>query len=410
MIDKALLRENAAFVRERLALKDPSINVDALIKSDQQVRDIQALVESLRHTKNEYAKAAQKGITPELRAASIEIGKQLKEKEQELILAEQASADLMLRCPNIPLVEVPYGNKESNQVVRTFGVKPEFSFTPRNHVELAVQNKWLDFDAAHRMTGAGFPVYRKEGMRLLYALSLYMLKNNVAHGYEPVLPPYLVNEEALMVSGNFPKFADQAYAVPGDGLYLTPTAEVNLTNIYKDAVIPAEELPIRMTAWTPCFRREAGSYGAHERGLIRIHQFDKVELVTLCEPAQSPAELDRIVTTAESILQSLGLHYRVSLLAGQDTGFQSAKTYDIEVWLPGQQEYREVSSCSSCTDFQARRGSIRFKVPGEKNQLVHTLNGSSLALPRLMVALIETYQQEDGSIRIPEVLKAYMPF
>ena len=410
MIDKTLLRENISFVRERLAVKDPLIDLDSLLACDQRVRDIQSIVESLRHSKNEYAKAAQQGVTPELRAASLELGKQLKDKEQELVAAEKIYTDLMMHCPNIPLADVPRGNKEANKVVRSFGIKPEYSFTPRNHVELALHNKWIDFDAAQRMTSAGFPLYRKDGMRLLYALSLYMLKNNVTHGYEPVLPPYLVNEEALVVSGNFPKFADQVYAIPGDNLYLTPTAEVNLTNMYKNTVIPADELPIRMTAWTPCFRREAGSYGAHERGLIRIHQFDKVELVTLCEPSQSPGELDRIVATAENILQSLELHYRVTLLAGQDTGFQSAKTYDIEVWLPGQQEYREVSSCSSCTDFQARRGSIRFKKNGEKNQFVHTLNGSSLALPRLMVALIETYQQEDGSLCIPEILKAYISF
>lgn len=411
MIDRSLLRDDLALVRKKIAIKDPDFDVDALVAVDERVKDLQNSVEELRHTKNEYAKAAQRGITSELRAASIEVGRQLKAQEEALVAAESEYLQHALRCPNIPLDDVPVGNKESNAVVRTFGTKPTFAFVPRNHVELVTQNKWVDFEAANRMAGSGFPLYRKDGMALIYALSLYMLKHNVRAGFEPVLPPYVVNEKALMVSGNFPKFADQAYAVPADGLYLTPTAEVNLTNMYQDSIIPADQLPIRMTSWTPCFRREAGSYGAHERGLIRIHQFDKVELVTICKPEESAAELEQIVTTAETILQGLGLHYRVSLLAGQDTGFQSAKTYDIEVWLPGQGEYREVSSCSNCTDFQARRGGIRFKPEGnQKNQLVHTLNGSSLALPRLMVALLETYQQEDGSVQIPEILQPYLPF
>lgn len=411
MIDRTLLRDDLAAVRKKVAIKDPEFDLDGLVAADQKVREIQLVVEQLRHTKNEYAKAAQKGVTPELRAASLDVGKNLKAQEEALVVAEQRYKEHALRCPNVPLDDVPIGNKEENKVIRTFGEKRTFNFTPRNHVELATHNKWLDFETANRMTGAGFPFYRKDGMAMIYALSLFMLKHNVRQGFEPMLPPYLVNEESLMVSGNFPKFADQVYAVPLDGLYLTPTAEVNLTNIYRDTIIPEEQLPIRMTSWTPCFRREAGGYGAHERGLIRIHQFDKVELVTICKPEESAAELERIVSTAETILQALGLHYRVMLLAGQDTGFQSAKTYDIEVWLPGQGEYREVSSCSNCTDFQARRGSIRYKShAAQKNQLVHTLNGSSLALPRLMVALLETYQKEDGTIEIPEILQPYLPF
>jgi seryl-tRNA synthetase len=411
MIDRTLLRDDVATVRKKIAIKDPDFDLDGLIAADYTVRELQSSVENLRHTKNEYAKAAQKGVTPELRAQSIELGKQLKAQGEALVAAEQVYKERALRCPNIPLDDVPVGNKEANKVVRTFGEKRKFNFTPRNHLELAMQNKWLDFDAANRMAGAGFPFYRKDGMAMIYALSLFMLKHNVRHGFEPMLPPYLVNEESLMVSGNFPKFAEQVYAIPTDSLYLTPTAEVNLTNIYRDTIIPEDQLPIRMTSWTPCFRREAGSYGAHERGLIRVHQFDKVELVTICKPEESPAELERIVSTAETILQALGLHYRVTLLAGQDIGFQSAKTYDIEVWLPGQGEYREVSSCSSCTDFQARRGSIRYKPHGaQKNQLVHTLNGSSLALPRLMVALLETYQKEDGTVEIPEMLQPYLPW
>jgi len=220
------------------------------------------------------------------------------------------------------------------------------------------------------------------------------------------LPSALLNAKSLEVASNFPKFKEQVYALPEDGLYLTPTSEVNLANLYRDKILMADELPIRMTSWTSCFRREAGTYGAHERGLIRIHQFEKVELYSICEPKDSQAEQDRMVACAEDILQQLGLHYRISLLAMQDCSFPSAKTYDIEVWLPGQNAYYEVSSVSNCTDFQARRGLIRFKKSvDQKTQLTHTLNGSSLALPRLMVAIMEVFQQPDGSVQIPEVLK-----
>ena len=234
------------------------------------------------------------------------------------------------------------------------------------------------------------------------------VKNNIEFGYEPVLPPYLVNDKSLEVSGNFPKFKDQVFAIEEDGLYLTPTSEVNLANLYRDKILNVEQLPIRLTSWTSCFRREAGTYGSSEHGLIRIHQFEKVELFTICKPDNSSEELDRMLKCAEAILKKLGLHYRISLLAAEDCSFPSAKTYDIEVWMPGQNTYYEVSSCSNCTDFQARRGQIRFRrEEGGKTQLVNTLNCSSLALPRLIVALMETYQQPDGSIKLPEVLKEY---
>jgi len=235
---------------------------------------------------------------------------------------------------------------------------------------------------------------------------MFMLKNNIKHGFEPVIPPYMVNAQSLEVSGNFPKFREQVYAMPADGLYMSPTSEVNLASLYRDHIFMAQNLPIRLTAWSSCFRREAGGYGATERGLIRIHQFEKVELYAICTPEKSQEEQDRMIASAEDILQQLGLHYRISLLAAQDCSFQSAKTYDIEVWLPGQKAYYEVSSVSNCTDFQARRGMLRFRESVDsKTELVHTLNGSSLALPRLMVALMETYQQADGSIAMPDILK-----
>lgn len=421
MIDLALLRENPDRIRTLVHKKDPTYNIDQLIDLDAQVRVIRQAVEDLRHEKNELAKQARGGVTPELRERSIMIGKELKTKEAELEALEQKFNELYLFCPNIPADEIPVGNKESNKVVKVIGEKPfqkkdfineyyfsnqEVKYPIKNHVELGTDLGWFDFDAAARMAGSNFALYKGDAVKLLYALAMFMLKNNIKHGFELVLPSVLVNAKSLEVTGNFPKFRDQAYKVPEDDLYLTPTAEVNLGNLYRDHILRIEDLPIRMTAWTSCFRREAGTYGATERGLIRIHQFEKVELYTICAPDKSQHELERMLACAEDILQQLGLHYRVSLLAAQDCSFASAKTYDIEVWLPGQGQYYEVSSVSNCTDFQARRGKIRFKIDAtSKTELVHTLNGSSLALPRLMVAIMETYQQPDGSIKIPDILK-----
>ena len=374
---------------------------------DVQVRELRSDIEHLRHKKNELAQQAKSGVTPQIRQESIKISTQLKDQEQKLVSLEEVFNSLYLRCPNIPQEDIPLGGKEFNRPVKMVGEKPVFTFSVKNHVELGKINKWFDFEAASVMTGSNFALYRGEAVRLMYSLTMFMLKNNISYGFEPMLPPYLVNETSLEVASNFPKFREQVYALPNDNLFLTPTAEVNLTNFYRKHIFAAQDLPIRMTAWTSCFRREAGTYGAAERGLIRIHQFEKVELYTLCTPQESSQEQERMLACAENILQKLGLHYRVSLLAAQDCSFPSAKTYDIEVWMPGQQAYYEVSSISNCTDFQARRGLIRYRTEQEnKPELVHTLNGSSLALPRLMVALMETYQQEDGSIQLPDSIKA----
>lgn len=393
-------------IKELILRKDPKFPVDRLVDLHNAVKQTQFAIEQLRSKKNELASQAKSGVTDELRAQSIQIGKELKSKESELEQLEPDFKNLYLSCPNIPEVSIPLGGKEANKVVKTWGQKKEINFPVKNHVELGTALGWLDFDAATRMTGSNFALYKGDAVRLMYALTMMMLKNNIKHGYEPVLPPYLVNEQSLTVASNFPKFKDQVYAVTEDKLYLTPTAEVNLGNIYRDKILAATDLPIRMTAWTPCFRREAGSYGATERGLIRIHQFEKVELFTICEPEHAHSEQERMLAAAEEILQKLGLHYRVSLLAAQDCSFASAKTYDIEVWLPGQGCYYEVSSISNCTDFQSRRGLIRFKrTPDGKSELAYTLNGSSLALSRLMVAIMEVYQNADGTITIPDVLK-----
>jgi len=406
MIDLALLREHPERYIALLQKKDPFYEAQQLFELDKQVRSIRSEVETLRYSKNDLAKQAQSGITPEIREKSIQVGQGLKAKEQELIEVETQFKNHYLRAPNIPQEDLPVGNKEANKVVKEWGKKPTFTFEPKHHLDVAEPAGWLDFASATVMTGSNFALYKGDAVKLMYALTMLMLRNNIKHGYEPVLPPYLVNEESLTVASNFPKFKDQVFAVTEDKLYLTPTAEVNLANMYRNQIIPANELPIRMTAWTSCFRREAGGYGAHERGLIRMHQFEKVELYAICEPQNANNELDRMVACAEDILQQLGLHYRVSLLATQDCSFASARTYDIEAWLPGQKSYYEVSSCSNCTDFQARRGLIRYKKSQDsKPELINTLNGSSLALSRLMVAIIETYQQADGTIAIPEILK-----
>jgi len=406
MIDLSLLRDNPEQVISQLKKKDPDFDTQLLLDLDNKFRVLKLEVEDLRHKKNELAKQGQMSVTPELREESKKVSKALKGKEKELEVVQKDFKQLYLNCPNIPQDDVPAGGKENNVVVKEFGKKPTFDFPIKDHIELGKELGWLDFEVAAKLAGSNFAFYSGGAVKLIYALTMFMLKNNVEYGFGLKLPSVLVNEKSLEVSGNFPKFRDQVYEIKEDNLFLTPTAEVNLANIYRDKILEAEQLPIRMTTATNCFRREAGAYGASERGLIRIHQFEKVELFSLVEPEKSNDELDRMVSCAETILQKLGLHYQISLLSAQDCSFPSSKTYDLEVWLPARKEYKEVSSCSNCSDFQARRGLLRYKTSADsKAKLVHTLNGSSLALPRLMVAIMETYQQEDGSIAIPEVLK-----
>lgn len=407
MIDLVRLRHDPQQVIAILKRKDPSFDGERLAQLDEQVRKIKTVLDTLRSTKNDLAREGQKGIMPELRERSQEISAEIKKQDELLHTIEKEFMELYLRCPNLILDSVPDGGKENNLIVKEWGEKPAFSFTPKNHVELGHQHHWFDFEAGARMSGSHFVVYKGNSVILIYKLMLLMFIHNTRQGYQPVLPPYLVNEKTLEGAGNFPRFKDEVYSIPADSLYVTPTSEVNLTSIYRDHIFMADQLPARMTAWTSCFRREAGTYGAAERGLIRIHQFEKAELYTVCLPEHAQLEQDRMIACAESILQALGLHYRISLLAAQDCSFSSAKTYDIEVWMPGQGDYKEVSSISNCTDFQARRSEIRYKMSqNDKTHFVNTLNGSSLALPRLMVALMETYQQKDGSFAFPSVLDA----
>ncbi len=407
MIDLSILRKDPEKIVKFLKKKDPGFDIESLINLDSQLRQIKIEVEDLRSKKNELANLGKKGVTEELKQQSREVSAALKGKEDDLQKVSVEFKNLYLNCPNIIVEDVPAGNKESNLVVREWGVKPVFDFVRYNHLDLGVINNLIDFESAAKMSGAHFALYKGQGVKLVYALMMHMFNNNVNNGYFPVLPPYLVTEESLTNASNFPKFRDDVYKIDGEDLYLTPTSEVNLTNMHKNNIFLSSELPVRMTSWTSCFRKEAGGYGAQERGLIRLHQFEKVELYTICEPELADKEQERMLACAENILQSLGLHYRVSLLAAQDCSFASSKTYDIEVWMPGQGVYKEVSSISNCTDFQARRASIRYrKSSAESTSLVYTLNGSSLALPRLLVALIETYQQENGTIAFPEVLRS----
>lgn len=406
MIDLGLLRENPVLVSQKIQEKDPLFPVQKLIDLDQKVREERLAVENLRSKKNSLAQEAKGGLTAQMRQTSLEVGKELKEREGALESLEREFNDLYLCVPNLPDDGLPLGGKDENKVVREFGSKPSFDFPLKNHVELGAALGWFDFEKAASLAASHFALYKGDAVKLMYALTMFMLKNNLKHGFTPILPSVLVNEKTLYTSGNFPKFKDEVFSISADGLYLSPTSEVSLASIYKDQILEGSELPLRMTAWTSCFRREAGGYGANERGLIRIHQFEKVELYSVCSPERSNNELDFMVDCAETILKKLGLHYRVSLLAAQDCSFSSTRTYDIEVWMPAQNQYKEVSSASNCTDFQARRAKIRYRNhQTEKPRLVHTLNASSLALPRLMVALMETYQQPDGSIAIPEILK-----
>ncbi len=405
MIDLAELRKNPELFKQKILKKDPSYSIDALIESEVSYRQLMIEVEALRKEKNEISKSFSGVVTDQVRHRSIEVGKELKNKESNLQSFEKKFNDLYLSCPNLMADDVPAGNKPENLQVRSFGLKPIFDFTPKDHVVLGNNLGWFDFSIATKIAGSNFALYKGEAVRMMYALTRMMIQTNVKHGFFPMLPPYMANTKSLEASGQLPKFADGVYKIEGEDLYMIPTSEVSLLNYYRDSILEADQLPQRLTSWTSCFRREAGTYGAAERGLIRIHQFEKVELVSFTKPEHSYDELERMVACGEEILQKLGLHYRVMLLAAQDASFQSAKTYDLEVWMPGQDSYYEVSSASNCTDFQSRRAKIRYKEhAGGKTEYLHTLNASSLALPRLMVALMETYQKADGSIELPKCL------
>jgi seryl-tRNA synthetase len=419
MIDPNYLRDYLEDVRRRLATRggDFSAELDALASIDtERLAAIQA-VENLKREQNaageQVAKAKKEGRdATALLAENKERATKIKSLEPALADLEARRDQILLALPNLPHESVPVGKSaEDNPVVRTWGEPKTFAFAPKPHWELGEALGILNFERATRMSRARFAVLTGAGARLERALIDFMLDVQTReHGYTEVAPPFLVNRNALTGTGNLPKFEPDLFKVDGDwDLFLIPTAEVPLTNLHREEILDAAQLPISYTAYTPCFRSEAGSYGADVRGLIRQHQFDKVELVKFTTPEQSHDALETLTSNAETILEKLGLPYRRVLLCTGDMGFASAKTYDLEVWLPSQNAYREISSCSNTEAFQARRASIKFRPEGGgKPQFAHTLNGSGLAVGRTLIAILENYQHEDGSVTVPDVLRSYM--
>ena len=416
MLDLKILRERLSWVQDRLTLRGQALPWETFENLDRKRRTILQEVEELKHRRNVVSELIgrlkkEKKEAPETIAEMREVSRRIRELDEVLTGIEGKFQDFLLNLPNIPHASVPVGySSEDNPVVRTWGEKPIFSFDPQAHWDIGESLEILDFERATKITGARFVVYKGQGARLERALINFMLDLHTReHGYTEILPPFMVNSQSMLGTGQLPKFKEDLFKVEGWDYYLIPTAEVPVTNYYQQETLSAAELPIKFVAYTPCFRSEAGSHGKDTRGLIRQHQFNKVELVKFSLPENSYPELEALVANAEEILKRLGLHYRVVTLCTGDMGFSSAKTYDLEVWLPGQGLYREISSCSNFEDFQARRANIRLKRPGQsKTELVHTLNGSGLAVGRTLVAVLENYQQADGSVVIPEALRPYL--
>jgi seryl-tRNA synthetase len=417
MLDPRLLRTDPEAVRANLARRGFSLDVAAFQDIEERRKVLQVRVEQSRNERNVRSKEigrlkASGADTAELMATVKQFGEELAAAEAELEVLQQQMTDLQLGLPNLLLTAVPDGRDESANIeVRRWGVPREFDFAARDHVDLGNGSGLLDFDAAGLISGARFAVMRGPLARLHRALIQFMLNTHAQeHGYTEVYVPYLVNRSSLQGTGQLPKFSADLFTVSGETeLFLIPTAEVPVTNLMRDRIAEAGELPLRYVAHTPCFRSEAGSYGKDTRGMIRQHQFEKVELVHIVRPADSAAALQTLTGHAEAILQKLELPYRVVALCAGDIGFGSAQTYDLEVWLPGQNKYREISSCSNCGDFQARRMGARWRNPDTgKPELVHTLNGSGVAAGRALVAVMENYQNADGSITVPSALVPYM--
>jgi len=421
MIDIQLLRKDIDTVAARLAARKFQLDVAGFNALEAERKAIQTRTEELQGKRNSLSKqiGMLKGKGEDTSAVMAEvagIGDELKANESALAAVQEKVADFMQAIPNLPHESVPVGQDESGNVeVRKIGTPPQFDFEVKDHVDVGAP-LGLDFDTATKLTGSRFSVMKGGIARLHRALAQYMLDTHTGqHGYTECYTPYMVNADSLRGTGQLPKFEEDLFAVKkggaegeGETFYLIPTSEVSLTNMVRDEIVAAESLPIKMTAHTPCFRSEAGSYGRDTRGMIRQHQFDKVELVQAVHPEQSYAALEEMVGQAETILKNLGLPYRVMSLCTGDMGFGAAKTYDLEVWLPAQNTYREISSLSNCEDFQARRMQARFRNAKGKPELLHTLNGSGLAVGRTLVAVLENYQQADGSVIVPEVLRPYM--
>ncbi|MBN2432989.1 MAG: serine--tRNA ligase [Acidobacteria bacterium] len=416
MLDIKYVRENLALVQEKIGRRGSGFDAGAFAELENRRRKLIVRTEELRALRNRVSqeiprrKKAGEDVAAQI-AEMKDVGETIKDLEEGLAAVDQELQDFLLNVPNLPDDAVPPGHSEEDNVeVRRWGTPRNFDFPVKDHVDLGAALNILDLDRAAKVTGARFAIYRGAGARLERALINFMLEVQTReNGYLEVLPPFMVNADSLVGTGNLPKFEDDLFRIQNWPFYLVPTAEVPVTNFYRDEILEEAELPIRLVAFTPCFRSEAGSYGKLTRGLIRQHQFNKVELVKFCRPEESMAELESLTADAETILQRLGLPYRVVSLCTADLGFSSAKTYDIEVWLPSQQRYVEISSCSNFKDFQARRAAIRYRPAGQgKPRYLHTLNGSGLAIGRTWVALMENGQNADGSITLPEVLRPFM--
>jgi seryl-tRNA synthetase len=419
MLDPHYVRENPDAVKKGLSTRglDVTAELQQFAAADADRRRLVQQVETLKREQNasgeEVAKAKKQGLeVSHLFDASKKRGQEIKQLETELEPAERRRLSVLETLPNIPHATVPVGKSSAdNVVVRTWGERRQFDFTPKAHWDLGPELGVIDFERATKISGARFAVLMGAGAQLERALINFMLTlHSTEHGYTEVEPPFLVSAATLYGTGQLPKFEQDLFKIAGEwDLYLIPTAEVPVTNLYRGEILDGRVLPLKYTAYTPCFRSEAGSYGADVRGLIRQHQFDKVELVKFATPETSYDELESLTANAEKVLQLLGLPYRTVVLSTGDMGFSAAKTYDIEVWLPSQNTYREISSCSNCEAFQARRANIKFRPDGTgKAEFVHTLNGSGLAVGRTLIAILENYQQQDGSVVIPEALRPFM--
>jgi seryl-tRNA synthetase len=415
MLDPKVIRENPHLVREALDNRGAEFDMEALLARDERRRRLIQETERLKNQRNELsneiAKLKRSGVDAENQIVSLrQLGKTIGILEQDLKAAEKEWDEMALVIPNLPHESVPAGTGEAdNRVVKTWGEKPAFDFLPRPHWELGETLDILDFKRAAKITGSRFTLYKSFGALLERSLINFMLDLHVReHGYTEVLPPFMVNREAMTGTGQLPKFEEELFKIDGLDYFLIPTAEVPVTNIFSNEIIKEDDLPVKYVAYTPCFRKEAGAHGKDTRGLTRQHQFNKVELVKFSSPETSYEELEGLLSDAEDVLKKLNVHYRVSALCTGDLGFSSAKTYDIEVWLPGQNIYREISSCSNFETFQARRAGIRFRRTNGKVDFVHTLNGSGLAVGRTVMAVMENYQTAQGAIVVPEVLRPYM--
>jgi seryl-tRNA synthetase len=416
MLDIKYLRQNIEFVREKMIQRGQTIDFDRFVSLDSERRDILMEVETLRSERNNVSKEIgnlkkKKADASALIAQMSDVSAKIKELDERLRVNEEELNAFVLTVPNIQHESVvPGRGSEDNPVVRSWGEKPAFAFAPKEHWELGENLNILDFARGAKIAGARFTLYRGLGAALERALINFMLDLHTGeHGYTEVLTPFMVNRESMTGTGQLPKFAEDLFKIEGMDYFLIPTAEVPVTNIYRDEILEEKKLPVYHVAYSPCFRSEAGSYGKDTRGLIRQHQFNKVEMVKFTTPETSYEELEKLTANAEEILKRLGIHHRTVSLCTADLGFSSAKTYDIEAWMPGQNAYREISSCSNFDDFQARRASIRFRrEESGKVEFVHTLNGSGLAVGRTVVAILENYQQADGSVLIPQVLQPYL--